>query len=36
VRIYPEENVWPLVAPGSANHNMMGTARSKQWEGMME
>lgn len=36
VRIDPEENVWPLVAPGSANHQMMGTARSKQWEGMME
>lgn len=40
VRIDPEENVWPLVPPGSANHQMMGTAQvkraSKQWEGMME
>ena len=36
VGIDPEENVWPPVAPGSANHQMMGTARSKQWEGMME
>lgn len=42
VKIDPEENVWPLVPPGSANHQMMGTAPSrpranaKQWEGMME
>ncbi len=36
VQIDPEENVWPLVPPGSANHQMMGTGRSKQWEGMME
>ncbi len=40
VKIDPEENVWPLVPPGSANHQMMGTAPSraneKQWEGLME
>lgn len=39
VQIDPEENVWPLVPPGSANHQMMGTApprRNKgQWEGLM-
>ncbi len=39
VKIDPEENVWPLVPPGRANHQMMGTApskRSRQWEGLME
>jgi acetolactate synthase-1/2/3 large subunit len=35
VRIDPEENVWPLVPPGQANHKMMGTGRGAQWEGMM-
>jgi len=39
VKIDPEENVWPLVPPGSANHQMMGTAQRKrnpgQWEGLM-
>ncbi len=40
VKIDPEENVWPLVPPGSANHQMMGTGQGKrskgQWEGLME
>lgn len=35
VQIDPEENVWPLVAPGQPNNKMMGTGQSKQWEGMM-
>jgi acetolactate synthase-1/2/3 large subunit len=35
VQIDPEENVWPLVAPGQPNHKMMGTGQSKQWEGLM-
>ncbi len=39
VKIDPEENVWPLVPPGSANHQMMGTGQGKankgQWEDMM-
>ncbi|MEJ2534142.1 MAG: acetolactate synthase 2 catalytic subunit [Gammaproteobacteria bacterium] len=35
VKIDPEENVWPLVPPGQANNKMMGTTRSRQWEGLM-
>ncbi len=35
VKIDPEENVWPLVPPGSANHQMMGTGGPRQFDGMM-
>ena len=31
VRIDPHENVWPLVPPGQANHQMMGTSKTPKW-----